>query len=124
MLNVASISKIQGGSPLYSNITFQINPGEKVGLVGPNGAGKTTLFRMIIGDDRPDTGSISFAGKMRLSYFSQHVGDMKGSSALEVVMGGDQELAKASKELHLYQTKLELGDYASDDEMSPGPRKF
>ena len=48
MLNISGVSKIQGGETLYKNASFQIYPGEKVGLVGANGTGKTTLFRMII----------------------------------------------------------------------------
>ena len=56
MLNVANISKLQGGETLYSKVNFQINPGEKVGLVGANGSGKSTLFRMIIGEERADEG--------------------------------------------------------------------
>ena len=96
MLNIANISKLQGGESLYSKVNFQINPGEKVGLVGPNGAGKSTLFRMIIGEDRPDEGQISLPDKLRLSYFSQSVGEMKGKTALEEVVEGDASIARAS----------------------------
>jgi ATPase subunit of ABC transporter with duplicated ATPase domains len=44
---------------LFVDASFQLNPGEKVGLVGPNGAGKTTLFRMVIGEETPDEGAVS-----------------------------------------------------------------
>jgi ATP-binding cassette subfamily F protein 3 len=58
MLNVSSIAKFAGGSPLFSDVSFQVYEGEKVGLVGPNGAGKTTLFRMIVAEEQPDSGAI------------------------------------------------------------------
>ena len=69
MLSVSNLSKIQGGEILYSGVSFQINPGEKVGLVGPNGSGKTTLFRMIIGEDRPNEGQIKLSGKNEIGLF-------------------------------------------------------
>jgi ATPase subunit of ABC transporter with duplicated ATPase domains len=43
---------------LFVDASFQLNPGEKVGLVGPNGAGKTTLFRMVVGEETPDEGAV------------------------------------------------------------------
>ena len=106
MLNISQLSKIQGGETLYSNVSFQINPGEKVGLVGPNGSGKTTLFRMIIGEEKPDSGQISFPEKLRLAYFSQNVGEMKGQSALDVVLSGDAKIATLQEELSSYEVKL------------------
>jgi ATP-binding cassette subfamily F protein 3 len=106
MLNVSNLSKVQGGESLYSNVNFQINPGEKVGLVGPNGTGKTTLFRIIIGETKSDTGQVSFPEKMRLGYFSQNVGELKGKSALEVVMGGDEKIGKLQAKLSEFEAKL------------------
>ena len=53
------ISKQYGRQVLFVDASFQLNPGEKVGLVGPNGAGKTTLFRMIVGEETPDDGEVS-----------------------------------------------------------------
>jgi ABC-type branched-subunit amino acid transport system ATPase component len=56
MVSLSNITKFVGGVPLYEDVGFQINPGEKIGLVGPNGAGKTTFFRMIVGEEQPDKG--------------------------------------------------------------------
>ncbi len=106
MLNISQVSKLQGGEVLYSNVNFQIYPGEKVGLVGPNGTGKTTLFRMIIGEDKSFEGQVSFPEKLRLAYFSQNVGEMKGATALEVVLSGDEKVQKLQDELKGYEEKL------------------
>ena len=58
MIAFSSVTKQYGGQILFVDASFQINPGEKVGLVGPNGAGKTTVFRLISGEDQPDDGAI------------------------------------------------------------------
>lgn len=94
MLNISSLSKNQGGEPLYQNVNFQINPGEKVGLVGPNGSGKTSLFRILTGEDKNFEGQVSFSDKLRLAYFSQNVGELKGLTALEIVLSGDTRLTE------------------------------
>ena len=65
---------------LYSNATFQINPGDKVGLVGPNGTGKTTLFRMIIGDGKAMKGKFLFRIKCA-GLFLTKSGEMAGKTA-------------------------------------------
>ena len=106
MLNVSNLTKNQGGELLYSNVNFQIYPGEKVGLVGPNGTGKTTLFRMIIGEDQTYDGQISFPEKMRLAYFSQNVGELKGASALDIVLSGDEKIKGLQEKLTEYEQKL------------------
>ena len=54
MINLTNISKRYGRQILFVETSFQLNPGEKVGLVGPNGAGKTTVFRLIMGEESPD----------------------------------------------------------------------
>ena len=106
MLQVANISKIQGGQLLFSGASFTVNPGEKIGLVGPNGAGKTTIFRLIIGEERPDEGQISLASKTRLSYFSQRVGEMRGRTALQEVMSGNMEIIELEQTLKTLESKL------------------
>lgn len=106
MLNVSGLTKNQSGEVLYSDVNFQINPGEKVGLVGPNGTGKTTLFRMIVGEDGYDQGQISFPDKMRLAYFSQDVGELKGETALNIVLSGDKSIGLLQQQLKEFEEKL------------------
>jgi ATPase subunit of ABC transporter with duplicated ATPase domains len=54
MISFSNINKQYGEQLLFVDASFQLNPGEKVGLVGPNGSGKTTLFRMVVGEETPD----------------------------------------------------------------------
>lgn len=115
ILSGSGLTKIQGGETLYQEASFQINPGEKVGLVGPNGAGKTTLFRMIIGEERADAGQISKLEKVRLSYFSQSVGEMSGRSALQEVLEGDAELVRLTRELKELEEKICDPDLSPDE---------
>ena len=106
MISVANVSKVFGGEALYENATFQINPGEKVGLVGKNGAGKTTFFRMIIGEEKPDLGQISIQNGTRVSYFSQNVSDMAGRDVVAEVISGNEDVARLQKSLSSYEEKL------------------
>ncbi|MCT4640681.1 MAG: ATP-binding cassette domain-containing protein, partial [Bacteriovoracaceae bacterium] len=106
MLNISNLTKIQGGEKLYSKVTFQINPGEKVGLVGPNGTGKSTLFKMIVKEITPDEGQISFPDGMTLAYFSQNVGSLSGDTAINIVMNSNKELAELGRQLKEFEVKL------------------
>jgi ATP-binding cassette, subfamily F, member 3 len=106
MISVAGVSKAFSGEVLYENATFQINPGDKIGLVGKNGAGKTTFFKMIVGEEKPDTGQVSIASGSRVSYFSQKVSEMSGRSVIEEVMAGNSDVEKYGAELKVYEEKL------------------
>jgi ATP-binding cassette, subfamily F, member 3 len=112
MITVSGLTKSYGGQVLYQNGAFFIGPGEKVGLVGPNGAGKTSLFRLLVGEERPDTGSINYAGSLRVCYFSQNVGELKGRSALEEVIHGNPRLGYLKTEISKIEKALEDGDYS------------
>jgi ATPase subunit of ABC transporter with duplicated ATPase domains len=73
MISFSNINEQYGKQLLFVDASFQLNPGEKVGLVGPNGAGKTTLFRMVVGEETPDEGAVSVPKKMTIGYFRQDV---------------------------------------------------
>ncbi|MGA7634415.1 MAG: ATP-binding cassette domain-containing protein, partial [Terriglobales bacterium] len=77
MISFSNINKQYGKPLLFVDASFQLNPGEKVGLVGPNGAGKTTLFRMVVGEETPDDGTVSVPKKMTIGYFRQ---DCRGNA--------------------------------------------
>ena len=78
MISLTRISKQYGRQILFVDASFQLNPGETVGLVGPNGSGKTTLFRLITGEEVPDDGEISIPKKLTVGYFRQDVEETLG----------------------------------------------
>ncbi len=65
MIHLTNITKQHGSQILFQNASLQILPGTRTGLVGPNGAGKTTIFRLITGEEEPDSGEISCAEENR-----------------------------------------------------------
>jgi ATP-binding cassette ChvD family protein len=71
VVEVENISKSFGDRLLYEGLSFSVPPTGIVGIVGPNGAGKTTLFRMITGEDKPDTGSVSLGESVKVAYVGQ-----------------------------------------------------
>jgi ATP-binding cassette subfamily F protein 3 len=114
MISFNAVTKQQGSKILYANASFQINPGDKWGLVGPNGAGKTTLFRLLVREDSPDAGSVSVPEKLRVGYFSQNIEEMKGRSVLaEVLSAGNLE--SLTSEIQTLETKLSDPDLTEDD---------
>ncbi|MBC7464472.1 MAG: ABC-F family ATP-binding cassette domain-containing protein [Bdellovibrio sp.] len=116
MISFNAVTKQQGSKILYANASFQINPGEKWGLVGPNGAGKTTLFRLLVKEDEPDLGSVSVPDKLRVGYFSQNIEEMKGRSVLEEVLSAGN-LENLKNEIQTLETKLSDPDLTEDDMM-------
>jgi ATPase subunit of ABC transporter with duplicated ATPase domains len=99
MISFSNVSKQYGRQVLFIEADFQLNPGEKVGLVGPNGAGKSTLFRMIMGEEAPDEGSVSLPKKLTLGYFRQELDEMSGRPVLDEAIAGSGRLGDLHHEL-------------------------
>src|SRR6188508_3341939 len=114
MIALSRISKQYGKQVLFVDATFQLNPGEKVGLVGPNGAGKTTLFRMIVGEEQPDDGDVSIPKKLTIGYFRQDVGEMSGRSVLDEAIAGSGRVGDLHHELEALQHALSDPDRADE----------
>lgn len=106
MIAVSSITKQYGNKILYKNGSFQINLGEKIGLVGPNGAGKTTIFRVLTGEEGVDGGAISKPERLSIGYFSQNIEEMQGRTAIEEVKSAAGNLPLISAELKTIEDKL------------------
>ena len=88
MIAIQGLTKQYGKQLIFVDANFQLNPGEKVGLVGPNGSGKTTLFRMIVGEEVPDDGDVSVPKRLTVGYFRQDVEEMQGRSVLDEAIAG------------------------------------
>src|SRR5918998_533496 len=114
MISFANVSKQYGRQILFVDATFQINPGEKVGLVGPNGAGKTTLFRMIVGEETPDEGEVSVPKKLTVGYFRQDVEEMSGRSVLDEAIAGSGRAGALHHELEALNHALADPEKARD----------
>jgi ATPase subunit of ABC transporter with duplicated ATPase domains len=114
MISFSNISKQYGKQVLFVDTSFQLNPGEKVGLVGPNGSGKTTLFRMIVGEEAPDTGEVSVPRKLTVGYFRQDIEEMSGRSVLNEVIAGSGRLGALHHELEELQHAMADPDRAPD----------
>ena len=94
-----NISKAYGDKILFENLSFKLPPGGIVGVIGPNGAGKTTLFRMIVGQEKADSGSFKVGETVTLAYVDQSRETLNpDKSVWEMISGGDDIIMLGNKE--------------------------
>jgi ATP-binding cassette ChvD family protein len=97
VVEAKNVSKAFGDKVLLDNVSFSLPPGGIVGIIGPNGAGKTTLFKMITGEEKPDSGEFKVGDTVQLSYSDQHRSTLQaGRNVWEVISGG-LDLVKLGK---------------------------
>jgi len=95
------VSKGFGDNLLIDNLSFRLPPGGIVGVIGPNGAGKTTLFRMITGEEQPDTGRIRVGPTVELGYVDQNRDALAGDkSVYEEISGGHEILDMGGRRIN------------------------
>lgn len=100
MINIHKLSVSFGGEELFGDISFRINPGDRIGLIGKNGAGKTTLLKLLSRSIQADSGTIAFEKGIRTGFLKQDIDFEKGCTVLE-------ETYKAFKELQHIEGQLE-----------------
>jgi ATP-binding cassette subfamily F protein 3 len=91
MLTVAGLSKAFGGRQLFDDVSLTLQSGERVGLVGPNGAGKSTLLKIILGQELPDAGEVTFIRGTRFGYLPQESEPAGNETVLDVAVPHDHE---------------------------------
>ena len=116
MIQVSGITKQFGNKILYKDGSFQINKGEKIGLVGSNGSGKTTILRFIAKEEVPDQGEVLVPEKIVVGYFSQNLEDMSGRSVLAEVEAAHPRFTIVQEELSRLEGKF--SEPLGDDEMA------
>ena len=91
MLTVAGLSKAFGGRQLFDDVSLTLLSGERVGLVGPNGAGKSTLLKIILGQEAPDAGEVTFIRGTRFGYLPQESEPAGNEAVLDIAVPHDHE---------------------------------
>ena len=114
MLQVANVNKSYGAQVIFADVSFTVNPGERVGLVGRNGSGKTTLFRLLLGQEHPDAGSISMPVGCSVGHLSQHIRFTEESVLNEAALGLPKTEDHRDETYKVKAILLGLG-FAADD---------
>ncbi|MEI6242594.1 MAG: ATP-binding cassette domain-containing protein [Chlamydiota bacterium] len=117
MIKVDNLSMSYGGNPVFEDVSFSIQRGERIGLVGRNGSGKTTLFRILIGMETQDAGSVHIPKDYRIGYLNQHIQFTQMTVLDEAGLG----LPEEEKE-NLYKVeKILFGLGFSDEDLQKSP---
>jgi sulfate-transporting ATPase len=109
VIDAENISKAFGDKVLFENLSFKLPPGGIVGIIGPNGAGKTTLFRMLVGQEKPDTGTIKVGATVDIGYVDQNRDALDpNKTVFEEISGGHDtiELGKRTVNARSYVAKF------------------
>ena len=109
VIDVENISKAFGDKLLFENLSFKLPPGGIVGIIGPNGAGKTTLFRMLVGQEKPDSGTVKVGSTVDIGYVDQNRDALDPSKTVfEEISGGHDtiELGKRTVNARSYVAKF------------------
>jgi ATP-binding cassette ChvD family protein len=117
VIELNGISKAFDNKVLIDNFTCSIPKNAIVGIIGPNGVGKSTFFRMIMGEDTPDSGSIKIGETVHLSYVDQAHKDLIPNKSVFEVVGGGQEMIQVGK------TELNVRAYLSKFNFAGGDQQ-
>ena len=101
VIDIEGLTKSYGDRILIDNLSFKLPPGGIVGIIGPNGVGKTTLFRMLTGQEKPDSGSITVADAVHLGYVDQSRDTLDPNKTVwEEISGGNEILMLGKREMN------------------------
>jgi energy-dependent translational throttle protein EttA len=115
-----NVAKGYGDHLLVEDMTFRLPPGGIVGVIGPNGAGKTTLFRMIIGDEKPDSGTIRLGETVKLGYVDQNRTLDGERTIFEEITGGGEVIQLGPREMNARAYVARFNFSGSDQQKKVG----
>lgn len=107
LFRISDVWKSFGGNAVLRGASFQINPGEKIGLVGRNGAGKTTIFRLITGAESPDNGDVVRMNGLNIGLLDQHVDFEAGDTVHTAALSAFREIHDIEAEMRVLEKQME-----------------
>ena len=113
LFRLSEIYKSYGGHDVLRGVSFQINPNERVGLVGRNGAGKTTVFRLITGEETPDSGEIVRINNLRLGLLEQHVDFRENETVHTAALSAFRKIHDIEAEMRRLEIQM-AGDHSPE----------
>ena len=115
------LSKAYGDNLLFENLTFSLPPGGIVGVIGPNGAGKTTLFRLIIGAEKPDAGSLRVGDTVKIAHVDQSRDALPdGATVFQGISDGEEILRLGTREVNARAYCAQFGFTGADQQKKIG----
>ncbi|MFY9783014.1 MAG: energy-dependent translational throttle protein EttA [Acidimicrobiales bacterium] len=121
VVNATDLTKGYDERLLIENLSFLLPPGGIVGVIGPNGAGKTTLFRMMVGEEKPDAGSIDIGSTVQFAYVDQSRDSLNAENTVfDEISGGQEHMIVGSREIHARAYVASFGFKGSDQQKKVG----
>ncbi|HVA51954.1 MAG TPA: energy-dependent translational throttle protein EttA [Acidimicrobiales bacterium] len=121
VVNAAGLTKGFDERLLIEDLTFLLPPGGIVGVIGPNGAGKTTLFRMMVGEEKPDAGTIEIGSTVQFAYVDQSRDTLNAENTVfDEISGGQEHMVVGSREIHARAYVASFGFKGSDQQKNVG----
>ncbi|RAV29680.1 ABC-F family ATP-binding cassette domain-containing protein [Sinomicrobium soli] len=115
MLNIHNLSVSFSGEFLFEEVSFRLNPGDRVGLIGKNGAGKSTMLKLLSGEMKPDTGVLASDKDVRIGFLKQDIDFVQGRTVLEEAYQAFEEIKSLELKLEEVNHSLaERTDYESE----------
>src|SRR6266404_9889881 len=106
LFRLSDVYKSYATQDVLRGASLQVNPGEHLGLVGRNGAGKTTIFRLLSGEETPDSGDVIRARGIRLGLLAQHIHFEPGSTVHESALAAFGHLQQIEHEMHELEHRM------------------
>jgi sulfate-transporting ATPase len=121
VVNAEGLTKGFDDRLLIEDLTFLLPPGGIVGVIGPNGAGKTTLFRMMVGQEKPDAGTIDVGSTVQFAYVDQSRDTLDADATVfDEISGGQEHMMIGSREIHARAYVASFGFKGSDQQKKVG----